>query len=184
MGSLNISTLPWTHPTIFSRYGYMGPLLFYITVNHTVRHLTYIGSKSYWQVVCISFCVADPHHVEANLGLFFTLMRIQIRILRFTLIGIWIQLFMLIRIRILILLLIVVLWICNHWSTDSLRLHCECVQGPHGSIVSLHSSWILTLMRIKIRIRILFRPDPFFQLIRIRIHVDPDPDLQRWWIQC
>ncbi len=53
MGSLNISTLPWTHPTIFSRYDYMGPRLFYLHQQSTLRHLKYIGSKSSWQVVYI-----------------------------------------------------------------------------------------------------------------------------------
>ncbi len=152
MGSLNISTLPWTHPTIFSRYDYVSCALFCCFVVLESTLLTYIGSKSCWQVVYISSIlnsnVADPHH-------FFTLMRIQFWILRFTLMEIRIQLFTLIRILIRILLLIEVIRIGNHWSADPPRLLCEWPRPPHDSILSLHSS--------------CFRSDPAF-------HSDADLD--------
>ncbi len=95
----------------------------------------------------------------------FTLMRIKIRIQLFILkrIRIQIQLFTLMRIR--ILLLIKVMQFCDLWPTDPPVLTFEPPR-LHDSILSLESSWILSLMRIPIR----------FQLPKtMRIHVDSDP---------
>jgi hypothetical protein len=67
-----------------------------------------------------------------------------------------IQLFTLMRIR--ILLFIKVMQICDRWSTDHpglyfepLRLHCERSRPCTAQFLSLLSSWILTLVRIRIR---------------------------------
>ncbi len=57
------------------------------------------------------------------------------------------------RIRILIQ----VMRICDHWSTSPPRLHFErpWPKAIYGSILSLYSSWIFTLMQIWIWIQIL-----------------------------
>jgi hypothetical protein len=73
------------------------------------------------------------------------------------------------RIRIRILRLIKVMRICNHWSTDSQRLHLE----PHASIMSVHDpQWhnfeplklLNPVMQIRIQLtkimRLIAVPDP------------------------
>jgi hypothetical protein len=75
--------------------------------------------------------------------------------------------------RIQILLLIKVMGICDHWNMDPPRLHF----GLQASIVSLKNLWILTIMRIWIRIQLftLLRIQIRIQLPKImRIHANPD----------
>jgi hypothetical protein len=77
--------------------------------------------------------VADPHHFNGIRILLVTLMRIRIRIYTFM--------------RIRILLLIKMMRICDHWSTDSQRLH--------------DPPWL--------------NSEPL-QLLSFELNADPDPD--------
>ncbi len=84
--------------------------------------------------------------------------------------------------QILILLLIKVMRICDHWFTDSLRLHFEH-QGFHYErpLPSISLFWATTAPDFKAD------PDLFFTLLQIKIqlpkiigpmHAYPDPDPQ------
>ncbi len=112
-----------------------------------------------WFSKCLASCLRDPdppdpHNFVADpdsSSLF--LMRIQI--------------------------LIKVIRICNHWSTKNLHgiKYLSCERPLYCFILSIHSSRILTLTRIRIRLFTLMQ-------IRIRlskmmrVHADPDP--QHW----
>jgi hypothetical protein len=176
MGSLNISTLPWTHPTIFSRYDYMGPLLFYFNQQSTLLQLTYIGNKSCWQVVYIylihsEFQCCVSASLDGDLGLFFidadpdptfhvdkdpnpdpaphrSDLNLQPLVYRLS----------------TSLLCVSKAPVVPIWVSTAPEFWIWC--GSRSASGSCFN-----------RIR-------FFNLIRIWIHVDPDPDLQRCWIQC